>query len=822
VTAVCLRVWADSSRLASVARRRVTNSMARAVMAFPARDNHKALVTAAAPPASAKSASWPRPDLGPLVERGATDAVEGDLPVGVTLARAHPKPPELESAGYRMENLEACVEAASQASKPIQQVTKAQARRLVDQVLDPEGNLATRKVFAQKDVIVEMAPHLYGQELAILAPLVSRTLADPEAIPLIGVKGARDQVYSTAHVLATEAAIAAMLATQLQRSAAPVIPIPAVRVAQQGSGQRLSADQMQAISAICTSGRGAELVVGVAGSGKTTMLAVVRAAFQEAGYEVPGTATSGQAARNLGRKAGIASSRTLASLTWRLDHGQAHLSEQSLVICDEVGMTEDIDLARLLAHVEAAGAKLVLLGDPLQLGPVGPGGALGALVARHPGAVHRLEHNLRQVDPAEAQALAALRAGNLDQALSWYLEQGRIRVAPTRDEALQGAVVCVEPEAQAVVLRMDDQVVVRLSGQDISASAWPMAMPPPFTAARGPPSSVPCLRRRRRPGAGICGHEQSQAVVPCLPGGRRPGPGGRGPPTGLGTPAPAHLGHRHRPTVAGQPHHGDPGRPGRGRQGAPGCPGPCPPPDDLGRPDGRRPARSPPGPGPGQGRPGRGAEGQGRPQGRPGRLPAHRSRPSSPGADPGHAGRRNAEARLSWTQGLWARHQVAKEITSSSEEKPRPGRAGRPTAPRRPPVWRPRSPGTSAPLRTCRPTRSVAPSLWRRTTAASTNWAKPSGATEKVSTPTETAWTTYRAPTWPARSPSAPASHPDRNTTTDTPSGPPEASGTTVDDEKSGRTRWAILCSGRQGCRNLEEDGDGRQHRPLTKQKRGP
>ena len=107
--------------------------------------------------------------------------------------------------------------------------------------------------------------------------------------------------------------------------------------------------------------------MGVAGAGKTTMLRVVAEAFERSGHQVLGTATSGQAARNLGTEAGIGESRTLASLTWRLDHGQLALSEKTLIVLDEVGMTDDVDLVRLAAHVEAAGAKLVLPGDDRQL-----------------------------------------------------------------------------------------------------------------------------------------------------------------------------------------------------------------------------------------------------------------------------------------------------------------------------------------------------------------------------------------------------------------------------------------------------------------------
>ena len=62
--------------------------------------------------------------------------------------------------------------------------------------------------------------------------------------------------------------------------------------------------------------------LGVAGAGKTTALRCVADAYRAAGYQVIGTATSGQAARTLGREAGLHQSRTLASLCCRLDSGR--------------------------------------------------------------------------------------------------------------------------------------------------------------------------------------------------------------------------------------------------------------------------------------------------------------------------------------------------------------------------------------------------------------------------------------------------------------------------------------------------------------------
>ena len=348
---------------------------------------------------------------------------------------------ELEAACWPVERLVASVEAARGHCRPI---TLKDARRFLSVVLGDDSDLARRKVFSRRHVIVGVAPHLYGQDPALLDALVDRALADPETVPIVGVEGARERVHSLASVLARETAIAESLGRQLSRSDAPAVTEAvakaAIAAAEASSGARLSEEQRSAAVGICTSERGAELVEGVAGAGKTTMLKVVAMAFAEAGRQVVGTATSGQAARNLSNAAEIGESRTLASLIWRLDHQQLSLNERTVVILDEVGMTDDVDLVRLGAHVEAAGAKLILLGDQRQIGPVGPGGALGALVSRHPAAVHHLMENRRQHDSAERRALAALRDGEVADAISFYVGHDRIHAKADRQDALQAAV----------------------------------------------------------------------------------------------------------------------------------------------------------------------------------------------------------------------------------------------------------------------------------------------------------------------------------------------------------------------------------------------
>jgi hypothetical protein len=182
-----------------------------------------------------------------------------------------------------------------------------------------------------------------------------------------------------------------------------------------------------------------DLVVGVAGSGKTTALAAARDAFEAAGYEVVGTSTSGQAARTLTREAGI-DSRTLASLNWRIAHDSLRLSPRHVAVLDEAAMTDDAALVAFLEAARVTGAKVVAVGDPRQLSSVGPGGGFEAVVRRFGGAVHVLSENVRQVDPAERAVLLQLRSGKVDEAVSWYAGAGRIAVSPDRDTALDATV----------------------------------------------------------------------------------------------------------------------------------------------------------------------------------------------------------------------------------------------------------------------------------------------------------------------------------------------------------------------------------------------
>jgi hypothetical protein len=351
---------------------------------------------------------------------------------------------ELREAGFPIEELRADIEQAghdyARGEHRYTVLSDRQLTKMAETVLGPDGVLSQRKVFAKRDVIVATAPQLYGMDPTELPKVIERVLRDPDAIPLIGVARASEQPFVTAAVLATEQAIERAVERGVEnRNAAKVAPAMADRAIADTEGvigNHLNEGQQTAVTGIVTSGRGVELVEGVAGSGKTTVMAAVRSAFEQGGYQVIGTSTSGQATRTLGREAGIANARTIASLRWQIENQRLPLSQDHVLVLDEAGMASDRDIAFLLEVARLRGTKVVMVGDDRQLGAVGVGGALGALVERHGGVVHHLDQNVRQHNPQERDALSQLRSGEVARALEFYVAHDRVVVEPTRTEAL--------------------------------------------------------------------------------------------------------------------------------------------------------------------------------------------------------------------------------------------------------------------------------------------------------------------------------------------------------------------------------------------------
>ncbi|HEY7951970.1 MAG TPA: MobF family relaxase, partial [Solirubrobacteraceae bacterium] len=190
-----------------------------------------------------------------------------------------------------------------------------------------------------------------------------------------------------------------------------------------GADRELTAEQARVVRAVAGSGHGVSVIEALAGTGKTYTAGVLREVYEAAGMEVVGVGPTGRAARELSEEAGIPA-RTLDRLLGELERFDQALPQGCVVILDEAGMAATRASAQLLEAAETAGAKLVAIGDPGQLASVQAGGWLGA-VGRQFGAV-RLTEVMRQRDPAERRALAALHDRQPAPYLDWAERAGRI------------------------------------------------------------------------------------------------------------------------------------------------------------------------------------------------------------------------------------------------------------------------------------------------------------------------------------------------------------------------------------------------------------
>src|SRR5579859_3514537 len=196
-------------------------------------------------------------------------------------------------------------------------------------------------------------------------------------------------------------------------------------------GLVLSGEQADALAHV-TDARDLGVVVGYAGTGKSAMLAVARAAWEAAGYEVRGAALSGIAAENLKSGSGI-SSRTIASMDHGWERGRDLLRSRDVLVIDETGMVGTRQLERVLSHATDAGAKVVLVGDPQQMQAIEAGAAFRSIHERHGGA--EIGEVRRQREDWQRDATRYLATGRTGHALQAYRSHGMVHEAETREQA---------------------------------------------------------------------------------------------------------------------------------------------------------------------------------------------------------------------------------------------------------------------------------------------------------------------------------------------------------------------------------------------------
>lgn len=189
----------------------------------------------------------------------------------------------------------------------------------------------------------------------------------------------------------------------------------------------LSPSQADACQAVAGMGP-LELIVGPAGSGKTTALTPAVHYLQDRGERVFGVAPTAAAAHVLATETGMTAD-TLNKLLYehtrpdRPPEPTYELAWGATVIVDEAGTVSTPQLAELVCLADQHGWRVVLVGDPCQFSAVGRGGMFTYLVDTY-GAVE-LDHIHRFTHRWEAEATRRLRESDLT-VIGEYERHGRL------------------------------------------------------------------------------------------------------------------------------------------------------------------------------------------------------------------------------------------------------------------------------------------------------------------------------------------------------------------------------------------------------------
>nr|WP_238357230.1 MobF family relaxase [Kribbella italica] len=271
----------------------------------------------------------------------------------------------------------------------------------------------------------------------------------------------------------------------------------------------LTADRREALTRLLDSGQRLEALVGPAGTGKTSLLASLRQAWQttHGPGSVIGIAPSSTAAdvlsgslgiptdnlakwiheavglgaeqrnqriANLERAARIAEhlrrkrrqQRILtgvAALRAEADHWRFHPNQ--LVIVDEASMAGTMELATLARETSKTGAKLLLVGDDAQLGAVDTAGAF-RLIAKETEAAS-LHEVWRFTHDWERDASLALRAGELG-VIDVYEDHERLTAGTPDDceiNAYSAWLADTRRNLTSLLIAADNATVIRLNAR---------------------------------------------------------------------------------------------------------------------------------------------------------------------------------------------------------------------------------------------------------------------------------------------------------------------------------------------------------------------
>jgi conjugative relaxase-like TrwC/TraI family protein len=303
-------------------------------------------------------------------------------------------------------------------------------RSAAERLSGPHGLTENHNTFARRHALAEIAGEFTQGAVVMQIERATSSYLDQRSVVDLG-RLDHEHRFTTRDLLACEQAIV----EGSQRRAEERTGVLDQRSLESALGDMptgLSPEQAAAARALIGDGKGVSVLQALAGTGKTRVLAGLACVYEAAGYRVVGVAPTGRAARELGDAADLPSF-TIQRLLSDLEHSGG-FALRTVVLFDEAGSAPTRPSARLFAHAEWVGAKVIAVGDSGQLPSVAAGGWFAAIAEKLGGP--ELRQVIRQRDPAEREALESLHDGYPDQYIELKREQRALAIHEREEDAL--------------------------------------------------------------------------------------------------------------------------------------------------------------------------------------------------------------------------------------------------------------------------------------------------------------------------------------------------------------------------------------------------
>lgn len=237
----------------------------------------------------------------------------------------------------------------------------------------------------------------------------------------------------------------------------PAVAMVGLAEVAQANGIGLSDEQTRAALAGLSGQHRYQLIQGDAGSGKTTLFAIVRDVSQKHGTEIIALTPQHRLANDLRQSTGMAV-ETVAGFLARHQRAMGKGAPDAvakaqfeiggkILLIDEASMLSSRQMLGIMKIVDNAGAaRLVLAGDAQQIASSEAGRPF-ALLQQEGAPSVRLSENRRQLDPLMREAVAAAKIGNAE--LSLNLLGDRVRESPNPAKSGADAWLSLSPDDRA-------------------------------------------------------------------------------------------------------------------------------------------------------------------------------------------------------------------------------------------------------------------------------------------------------------------------------------------------------------------------------------